>query len=353
MASEHELVQRPEMPPRVSVVMPIRNEARFIARTLEMVLGQEYPADRIEVIVADGMSTDGTREIVRSLQARHANLHLIDNPDHIVSTGLNRAIASAGGEVIIRVDGHCEPAADFVRQNIAVLAEHEEAWSVGGPIVHTARGWFGKAAAVAMSHPLGVGNARHRFTDYEGYGEGAAFPALRRWVFERIGLFDEALVRNQDDEFNYRIAQAGGMVYISPRIRYTYYVRERVGQLFRQYFQYAFWRIPVMRKHHKPTTPRQVVPPLFYLACAALLLCGLWLEQPLIAFGLPSVYVLTLLLTGLSAWPRTGFHVAWRVPAAIATMHAGYALGLMYGLWAALFRPDSWSYRGPMAALTR
>ena len=266
---------------------------------------------------------------------------------------MNLARSQARGEVIIRVDGHCDLARDFVRENIALLAEHEEAWSVGGPIVHSADTPFGRAVAVAMSHPLGVGNASHRCAHYEGYAEGAQFPALRRWVFDRVGDFDERLVRNQDDEFNYRIAQAGGKVFISPRIRYTYFVRERMGQLFRQYCQYGFWRIPVMRKHRRPTTLRQLAPPLFYVALIACFLLGLWLRQPVVALTIPLAYAAALSACGLALVPRVGLAVACRVPAAIATMHAGYALGLLYGLWAAFFRAGAWNPEGTMAAISR
>jgi succinoglycan biosynthesis protein ExoA len=339
--------------PLVTVIMPIRNEVAFIAHLLDAILAQDYPASRMEVIVVDGMSTDGTREIVHRYQAEHPSLRLIDNPLQIVPTGLNTGLAHARGEVIIRVDGHCDLSRDFVRANIAILTEHTEAWSVGGPIVHVAKSLFGKAVATAMSHPLGVGNASHRFANYEGYGEGAVFPAVRRWVFERVGEFDERLVRNQDDEFNYRITQAGGKIYISPRIRSTYFVRERIELLYRQYFQYAFWRIPVVRKHRRPTTLRQLAPLLFYLAMISSLLLGLWLKQPLLAVALPLVYGTILLGSGLALVPRVGFAVACLVPVAMATMHAGYAAGSTYGLWAAVFQPGAWNYEGPMATLSR
>jgi glycosyltransferase involved in cell wall biosynthesis len=339
--------------PLVTIIMPIRNEAAFIARLLQAVFDQDYSADRTEVIVADGMSTDGTREIVQSFQQRHANLRLIDNPRRIVSTALNTGLAHARGEVILRIDGHCELARDFVSQNIALLAEHPEAWCVGGPILHTAKTRFGRAVAAAMSHPMGVGNATHRFAHFEGYGEGAVFPAIRRWVFEKVGEFDEQLVRNQDDEFNYRVNQAGGKIYISPRVRSLYFVRERAGQLYRQYFQYAFWRIPVVRKHRRPTTLRQLVPLLFYLTVIALALLGLWLGQPLIALALPAVYVAALLAGGLSLTSAEGFSVACLVPIAFGIMHAGYAAGMGYGLWASAFQRGAWSYQGPMASLSR
>jgi succinoglycan biosynthesis protein ExoA len=339
--------------PFVSVVIPVRNEAAFISDLIAAVLAQDYPRDRIEVIVADGLSTDGTREILTELQARDARLIVLDNPGRIVPTGLNLAVARSSGEVIVRIDGHASIAADFLRQNVALLAEHPEAWSVGGPIRHAARTTFGKAVAIAMSHPLGVGNALHRYPDYEGYTEGAQFPAIRRWVFERIGAFDERLVRNQDDEFNYRIHLAGGKVYVSPRVRYSYFVRARIGQLFRQYFQYGFWRIPVIEKHGRPTTLRQVAPTLFYAACVLLAVAGLWWRQPLVAVALPLTYLSALLLAGAALIPRHGVRVAGCVPLAIATMHAGYAWGLGYGMWARLFHAGAWDTQGKMAAISR
>ncbi len=323
--------------PFVSVIMPVCKEAAFIARSLGAVLAQDYPADRMEVIVTDGMSTDGTREIVQALQAQYPNLKLIDNPGKIVSTGLNAALDAAFGEILIRVDGHSEVARDFVRQNVSVMQEHPEAWSVGGPIIHHACSHNGKAIAIAMAHPIGVGNALHRFAGYEGWGEGAQFPAFRRWVFQKVGRFDEQLVRNQDDELNYRLIQAGGRIYISPRIRHIYFVRERFLQLFKQYFQYGFWRIPVMRKHHRPTTLRQVA--IF--------------NHPASAFTVPGLYGSVLLIAALTKLRKEQLSVVIRIPLAMAVMHSGYALGMAYGLWASVFKREAWDDHIRMATLSR
>jgi len=339
--------------PFVSVVIPVRNEAGFIADLVGAVFAQDYPADCLEVIVADGQSTDGTREILTLLQERHPLLIVLDNPGRIVPTGLNLAIARARGDVIVRIDGHAVISPDFLRQNVALLSEHPEAWSVGGPIRHAATTTFGKAVALAMSHPLGVGNALHRYPNYEGYAEGAQFPAFRRWVFDEIGLFDEHLVRNQDDELNFRIRRGGGKVFVSSRVRYQYFVRERVGQLFTQYFQYGFWRIPIMAKHRRPTTLRQIVPTLFYAASVLLALLASWWRQPLLAVVLPAVYLAALLIVAVIAIPRHGLRVASYVPLAIATMHAGYAWGLGYGMWARLFHVGAWDAKGKMAAISR
>jgi GT2 family glycosyltransferase len=307
----------------------------------------------VEIIIADGVSTDGTRELLSGWQQRFPTIQVLDNSDRIVSAGLNLAVSRARGSVIVRIDGHALIASDFLRQNVALLNEHPEAWSVGGPIRHVASTTFGRAVAVAMSHPLGVGNARHRYPEYEGYVEGAQFPAIRRSVFDRIGMFDERLVRNQDDEFNYRIRRAGGRVYVSPRVRYSYFVRGRVGQLFKQYFQYGFWRIPVIQKHGRPTTLRQVAPTLFYAIILLLMAVGAWLHQPWLAFGLPIAYLAALCGVAVSVAHATGLLIAGCVPLAIATMHAGYAIGVGYGLFARLFGASAWTAHSKMASISR
>lgn len=339
--------------PFVSVIMPVRNEAAFVARSLGAVLAQDYPADRMEVIVADGMSMDGTRDIVKALQAEYPNLRLIDNPGKIVPTGLNTALDAACGEILIRVDGHSEVASDFVRQNVSVMQEHVDAWSVGGPLIHHACSHSGKAIAIAMAHPVGVGNALHHFAGYEGWSEGVPFPAFRRWVFQKVGRFEEQLVRNQDDEFNYRIMQAGGRIYISPRIRYLYFVRERLLQLFKQYFQYGFWRIPVMRKHHRPTSLRQLAPPLFLFSLVGSILWAIIFNHPTSAFIVPGLYGSVLLISGLTKLRNEPLSVVIRVPLAIAVMHFGYALGIAYGLWASVFKREAWDDHVKMATLSR
>ena len=339
--------------PFLSIVMPVRNEEAHIAECLGSVLAQDYPKERIEIFVADGMSTDRTREIVSEYQTRHPNIRLVDNPERIVPTGLNRAIRMARGDVIVRVDGHAIFAPDFLHQNVAILAERPDVWSCGGPIVHIAHSKFGRAVAAAMSHPIGVGNATHRIANYEGYAEGAQFPALRKWVFDKIGMFDERLVRNQDDEFNYRIALAGGKVYISPRVKYRYFVRERPSQLFKQYFQYGYWRIPVMKKHRRPTTLRQIAPPLFFLAMGLLVAAGLIMSAPLVAAALPVSYVSVLLAASVLFLPDHGVSVAVRVPLALGIMHSAYGLGILFGLVSAVLHPRAWEIDNSMSSISR
>jgi hypothetical protein len=201
-----------------------------------------------------------------------------------------------------------------------------------------------------MSHPIGVGNAAHRRPNFEGYGEGTAFPATHSWVYDRVGYYDESLVRNQDDEFYYRIGAAGGKFFITPRIKYVYFVRERLGQLFRQYYQYSFWRIPVMLKHRQPTTLRQIVPSVFYLVMVAGLLIGVYQQSWLMALALPIVYSLILLGVGLSKIPSLGMSVGLQLPIAIATMHAGYAWGMIHGWVCHALGLNAWNSKNSRVA---
>jgi GT2 family glycosyltransferase len=242
---------------------------------------------------------------------------------------------------------------DFIRQNVRLLEEHPEAWAVGGPMVHAGAGPLGEAIAIAMSHPLGVGMANHRFAHFEGYVDTVQFPTFRRWVFDRIDPFDVRLVRTEDDELNYRIVQAGGKLFVSPRVKYVYYVRDRIGRLFQQYLQYSFWRIPVMRKHGRPTTLRQVIPLLFFALLLVGGAAGLWLGRPGLALTLPSGYVAAMVALSLSLVARRGLRVAALVPVAIATMHIAYAAGLAYGILAAVFHARAWELNGRMSALSR
>src|SRR5262245_34556616 len=219
--------------PFVSVVIPVRNEQAFIARRLERMLAQDYPVDRIEIIVADGMSDDGTREIVGQYAGRFPRIRLIDNPERVTPSGLNRAIDVARGDVISRIDGHCEVSPDFIRQNVRLLEEHPEAWAVGGPMVHAGAGLLGGAIAIAMSHPLGVGMANHRFAHFEGHVDTVQFPTFRRWVFAG---FDPSVVRfvgPEATELTSRIVRAAGRLFGRPGGNYGYSVRDRVGRLFR------------------------------------------------------------------------------------------------------------------------
>jgi cellulose synthase/poly-beta-1,6-N-acetylglucosamine synthase-like glycosyltransferase len=313
--------------------MPVRNEAQFIERGLRAVLGQDYPPERMEVIVADGMSDDGTREVVRSLAERHPNLRLLDNPGKIVSTGLNLALREATGEIIVRVDGHCKIAPDYVSRSVRCL-EEEEADGVGGPIETIGDSRTARAIALAMSSRFGVGGSAFRtIKDRRMFVETVAFPAYTRRAIERAGPFDEELVRNQDDEYNYRLCKLGGRLLLAPEIRSRYYSRSNFRSLWRQYFQYGYWKVRVMQKHPRQMRLRQFAPPLFVLSLTVALMVAPFstLGAPALALLL-TTYTLLNLAASVIALRNEKVELLPLLLLAHPTLHLSYGAGFLVGL---------------------
>lgn len=322
-----------EQLPTTSIIMPIRNEAGFIERSLEAVLTQDYPADRLEVLVVDGMSDDGTREIVQGILTGNQRARMLDNPQCIVPTALNTGLAEAQGEIIIRVDGHAVIESDYVARCVQAL-EETGADCVGGSIHTVATTPAAQAIALAMGSPFGVGGARFRTTHNQAmWVDTLAFGAYRREVFDRVGLFDEELVRNQDDEFNYRLREAGGRIWLDPRIRSTYYARSTFGSLWRQYYQYGYWKVRVFQKVPGSAQLRHWVPPLFVLALAGGLLAALLIPilRPFYLTGLV-LYALASLAASAHIATSAGWRHLWRLPLAFATLHLAYGLGFWAGV---------------------
>lgn len=320
--------------PVVSVVMPCRNERAHIEASVRSVLAQRNVDGGFEVIVVDGQSDDGTREVLRLLQAEHPQLRVVDNPERITAFAMNRGVELSRGKQVAILGAHTHYPPDYLATCLELLSEHPEADCVGGTIESRGISPFGQAVAFAMSHPAGVGNARHRYPDYEGYAEGACFPVFRREQLLRTGLYDTTLVRNQDDDLNFRFRQAGGRVFISHRARCTYFVRDTPGSLFRQYFQYGLWRLRVLRKQGEVVAWRQLAPVLFFgWVLLALLLTPLvpGALRPLL-WGPVLLYVVVLLTTMLLSLTSLAPAAALRVPAALFILHFSYALGFARAL---------------------
>ncbi len=318
----------------LSVIIPCRNENRHIEACVRSILDQDRPSGGMEVIVADGLSDDGTRAILEALAQEHPELRVVDNPRRVTPCAMNVGILEARGRYIAILGAHCDYAADYLKICVELLDEHPEVACVGGPIISAGKSLFGQAVAAAMSHPVGIGNARHRHPKFEGYAEGACYPVFRREVFDKIGLYDEMLVRNQDDELNYRLTKQGGKVFLSPRARSTYFVRETISSLFRQYFEYGYWRVAVIRKHRMPATLRHLVPLIFLIGLIAS--CTLAAIVPdswrLLMLAGPCAYVLILSGVGLHLSRRAGWKVGALFPIAAAIMHMAYAIGFLWGL---------------------
>ncbi len=322
---------------RVSVIAPCRNERVYIDTFCDSVLAQRLPHGwRMEVLVADGLSDDGTREQLDARAAADERLVVVDNPGRIVSTGLNACLRRARGVVVVRMDLHTTFAPDYVAECIAALAQ-SGADNVGGPWVARGQGAMSRAIAAAFQCRWVVGGARSRDHAYEGEADTVYLGAWPRATLARLGGFDETLVRNQDDEHNLRLRLAGGRVWQSPRIRSWYAPRDALAPLFRQQFQYGYWRPFVMRKHGQPGSLRQLVPMIFVAASALSALAAPWFSCPFVA--LLVAYALYLALASCAAARQAkDAGTLLRLPAVIAAYHFGYGLGTWRGLWDLLRR---------------
>lgn len=316
----------------VTIIMPVRNEGAFIRNSLDAVLNQDYPAELLEIIVADGMSDDDTRALVRELMDSHPNLKMIDNPSRIVPTAMNLAIRAARGEVVVRADGHTLIAPDYVTECVSAL-RWSPADNVGGPMRALGEGWFGKAVAAATSSRFGVGGARFHYSKSEEWVDTVYLGAWRREMFGRIGLFDEEMVRDQDDELNYRLLNRGGRILLSPRIRSSYTVRGTPRSLWRQYFQYGFWKVRVMQKHPRQIRLRQLAPPAF-VAALILSAAAAWSVPGAVPIWgtVPLGYAAMSAAASVSAARRSGWSVIFGLPLAYAVIHVAYGLGFLAGL---------------------
>jgi glycosyltransferase involved in cell wall biosynthesis len=315
--------------PLVTVIMPVRNEAAYIDRSLGAVLAQDYPANRLEILVVDGLSDDGTRERVLARQADHPHLCLLDNPQGIVPPGLNLGIRRARGEIIVRVDGHCEIAPDYVRRCVEhLLVGGVEA--VGGPIETVGETATAAAIALGMSSWFGVGGSAFRTVkDKAMLVETVAFPAYRRETLRRLGPFDEEMVRNQDDEYNYRLLEQGGRILLTPDVRSRYYSRSGLRSLWRQYYQYGYWKVRVMQKHPRQMRPRQFAPPAFVAVLLGSAVLGTLFRPLWSLFGLvAALYMAANTVASLA-------HGVARAPRLLLIhpiLHLSYGLGFLVGL---------------------
>jgi len=313
--------------PLVSVVIPMRNEALHIGRCIDSVLAQDYPADRLEVVVVDGDSDDDSAQVLAGYGSRIRVLH---NPRRIVPTAMNIGIRAARGEIVARVDAHTVLDPTYVRVGVETL-NRTGADNVGGPMRHVGGGPIGDAIALAMGSRFGIGAYFHFATD-DREVDTVYMGMYPRRVFERIGLFDEELVRNQDDELNYRLRKAGGRIFLSIAMGSRYQNRQSFQTLARQFYQYGVWKIRVLQKHPRQMSWRQFVPPAFVLAVLMGLILSPWLPvgrtllvATLVAYG-AALTTAAALVARQHGWQHFG-----RVLAAFAVMHVYWGTGFLVG----------------------
>lgn len=335
----------PNTLPFVSIIIPCYNEEAKIRHLLEALHEQTYPRGQMEVVISDGLSADRTRQVIAVFQKAHPELVLrvVDNPKRTIPSALNQAIRQAKGEIIIRLDAHSKPIPEYVERCVSAL-ESEKGENVGGvwEIHSGAETWMAKSIAVAAAHPLGVGDAHYRLKPQAGMVDTVPFGAFRRGLIEKIGPFDETLLTNEDYEFNTRLRQAGGSIWLDPSIRSAYFARATLGQLARQYARYGFWKWRMLRRYPHTLRWRQALPPLFVSSLIGLSVLSLWLgaaRNALLAELLIYIYVLGIAGLRRAIQDRKFFILAG-LPLAIAVMHLAWGAGFLWSMITAAFVMD-------------
>lgn len=323
--------------PFVSVIIPARNEAGFIGRALGSILAGDYPAARMEVIVADGMSTDATRQQIAGHAARDGRVRMIDNPERITPAGLNRAIDAARGEIIARIDAHAAVASDYLSRCVDYL-ESTGADNVGGAMrtLPQSSGPFSRAIVAALTHRFGVGNSYFRITSAETlearWVDTVFGGCWRREVFERVGKFNPRLKRSQDMEFSLRLKAAGGKTLLAPEIRTDYYARSDLRSFWRHNFRNGEWAVlPFLYSDVIPVSVRHLAPLLFVTAVIAGAAALRWTAWPLATVAIPYV-VLNLAASAHAAWRDRRLALLALMPVVFASLHCGYGLGSLAGI---------------------
>ena len=327
----------------ISVVIPCLNESKYIDATLVSLQRQVDLDEPFEVIVVDGGSQDGTRDILDRWSREDDRFRWIDNPKRTTPVAMNLGIESAFGEIIIILGAHAEVSNDWILRNVQALKAHPESGCVGGVVKQVHGSEQSKQIGAALSTPFGVGDARFRTGGTAGHVDTVSFGAYRKAASDEIGWFDEMLDRNQDDELNYRMLKSGWRIWFDPRIQSTYHVRSSFAQLFKQYRQYGYWKVKVNQKHKAVTTWRQTIPALFLGGMTAFAifwlfdLLGVWSEA---WKGMGE----SLLLSGAVLWlvVGTGSAISASSQARDITgiLRAYFVVHCSYGLgyWEGIFR---------------
>ncbi|HXQ37913.1 MAG TPA: glycosyltransferase family 2 protein [Anaerolineales bacterium] len=333
------------MLPKVSIIIPCYNEQSTIRLLLEALREQTFPLADMEVVIADGLSRDGTREAIASFQKDYTDLdvRVVDNMRRSIPSAVNCAIQASRGEIIVRMDAHSKPYPDYV-QNCVNALEEGRGDTIGGvwEIHPGAETWIARSIAVAAAHPLGVGDAFYRHTKQAADVDTVPFGSFRRSLVDRVGYFDESLLTNEDYEFYVRVKKAGGRIWLDPSIRSIYFARATLSQLAQQYRRYGFWKWRMLRRYPNTLRWRQALPPLFVLSVILLGLASIFIPilRILLAIEL-LLYFSILFLVGLRvAWRRRKPYLFLGLPLAIPVMHVSWGSGFLWSILTASFQKN-------------
>lgn len=329
--------------PSVSIIIPCYNEQSTIRKLLDSLRLQTYPLAKMEVVISDGFSSDGTRDVIAQFQREHTDLsvRVVDNKAKTIPSGVNQAIRESRGEIIVRLDAHSMPIPEYVERCVSAhLAGKGD--NVGGvwEIRPGADTWVADSISHAAAHPLGVGDAMYRLNAKPGAVDTVPFGSFHRNLIERIGAFDETLLANEDYEFNTRVRESGGVVWLDPEIRSVYFSRSTLKKLSEQYWRYGFWKFKMLKRYPHTLRWRQALPPVFVFVLLTLIVLSLSLPLAQIGLALQvSAYLLILGFAGfrLAIKTKKGFLI-WGLPLAIATMHISWGAGFLWSGISSMFK---------------
>lgn len=320
----------------VTVIVPCYNEQDTIGLLLQAIYSQSYTLAEMEVVIADGVSTDQTRQQIQNFQRQHQDLvvRVVENVKRTIPSGLNAAIRAAQGEIIIRLDAHSIPYPDYIAKCKAAL-QAGCGDNVGGvwEILPGSQSWLAMSIAAAAALPLGAGDARYRIGGVAQAVDTVPFGAFYRSLVEKIGYFDETLLTNEDYEFNVRVRRSGGKVWMDPLIRTKYFARSTLDALWRQYWRYGYWKAQMLKRYPQTLRWRQAIPPFFVLSLTLLFIAALWLPVSRWLLILEVlIYNLAIFTAGLmtALKERIWSHLVG-IPLALWVMHLAWGGGMLYG----------------------
>lgn len=320
--------------PFVSVVVPLRNEGKLLEPCLLSLLAQSYPENQFEILVVDGRSSDGSREVVERLGAGSTSLFLLDNPAQHTPSGMNAGIRAARGSIVVIAGAHCVYPQRFI-ENCVVCLERTGADVVGGPVKTEAssKAFGAQLACAILSSPFGVGNSRFRTSVQEGYVDTVPFGAYRREVFERVGLFNERLIRNQDNDLSARVREAGGKIYMTPALTTVYVPISNYRDLLLQALRKSQWHALTWKENWKALGFRHLCPATFLGISGLLALLSPWhVSARVILIAIIAIYFLLGIWFATQAEEKRSWSVRLVMPFACILFHFAYGLGTLVGI---------------------
>ena len=322
----------------ISIIIPCRNEEKFINKCLDSILNQDYPKEKLEVLVVDGMSADKTREIVQDYSQKFPFIKLLDNPDEVTPKGMNIGVKNSKGEIIVLpVNAHSVLDRDFLKWNVYYLKKIKNTDAVGGKLqaISDSGDLFAKAITFITDSIFGAGGIRYRQREREGFVKDTLpYCAYRREVFKKFGYIDEELLRGQDAEFNLRLVKRGGNIYFAPKVKSYLYTRSSLSKLWRQQFQYGYFKVKIAQKLGIGLVLRQHIPALFV---SSLILSGIlgifFLPFFYLLLAILLAYLLLNIIFSLEVTFKKGLHYFFPSIISFLVLHFSYGLGFLKGIF--------------------